>query len=296
MMDSPDDIPKLRMAPPETAEAAAHRFERERRAVDLQRESNLEHSLAPFRVGSVGYLNTVPLTRGLEEEVIYATPAKLAEMLQRDALDAALVSVVEVLFNDRYDILDGIAIASLGEVKSVLLAHRKPLSEAREIFCDTASLTSVQLLRVLLAERGLKPEFKPLTSCDYAALPDYAMLIGDPALDFALAPHDHEIWDLGAAWFELTKLPFVYAVWALRRGVENTALRRLLREARDFGLDTLDSIIRTRTEYDYDFRKDYLGWHIHYHLGSDEKRGLAKFIELLRRHGCGPIIEPRFVV
>jgi len=284
------------MAPPETAEETAHRVEREQRVVDLQRESNLEHSLAPFRVGSVGYLNTVPLTRGLEEEVIYATPAKLAEMLQRDELDAGLVSVVEVLFNDRYDILDGIAIASLGEVKSVLLAHRKPLSEATEIFCDTASLTSVQLLRVLLAERGLKPEFKPLATYDMAALPDYAMLIGDPALDFALSPHEHEIWDLGAAWFEMTSLPFVYAVWALRRGVQNAALRRLLREARDFGLDTLDSIIRTRTEYDYDFRKDYLGWHIHYHLGSDEKRGVARFIELLRRHGCGPVFEPRFVV
>ena len=295
-MDSTDGIPKLRMAPPETAEETAHRVEREQRVVDLQRESNLDQSLAPFRVGSVGYLNTVPLTRGLEEEVIYATPAKLAEMLQRDELDAALVSVVEVLFNDRYDILDGIAIASLGEVKSVLLAHRKPLSEATEIFCDTASLTSVQLLRVLLAERGLKPEFKPLPSYDFPALPDYALLIGDPALDFALAPHEHEIWDLGAAWYELTNLPFVYAVWALRRGVENAALRRLLREARDFGLDTLDSIIRTRTEYDYDFRKDYLSWHIHYHLGTDEKRGLAKFIELLHRHGCGPIFEPRFVV
>jgi chorismate dehydratase len=295
-MASADELPKLRMAAPETAEETAHRFEREQRAAELQRETNLEDSLAPFRVGSVGYLNTVPLTRGLEDEVIYATPAKLAEMLQRDELDAALVSVVEVLFNDRYDILDGIAIASLGEVKSVLLAHRKPLSEAKEIFCDTASLTSVQLLRVLLAERGIKPEFKPLASYDYAALPDYAMLIGDPALDFALAPHEHEIWDLGAAWFEMTSLPFVYAVWALRRGVENAELRRLLREARDFGLDTLDSIIRTRIEYDYDFRKDYLGWHIHYHLGSDEKRGLAKFIELLRKHGCGAISEPRFVV
>jgi chorismate dehydratase len=295
-MDSPNDTPRLRMAPPETAEEAIHRFERERHAADLQRESSLDHSLAPFRVGSVGYLNTVPLTRGLEEEVIYATPARLAEMLQRDELDAALVSVVEVLFNDRYDILDGIAIASLGEVKSVLLAHRKPLSEATEVFCDTASLTSVQLLRVLLAERGLKPEFKPLASYDFAALPDYAMLIGDPALDLALGPHEHAIWDLGAAWYELTNLPFVYAVWAMRRGVENAALRRLLREARDFGLDTLDSIIRTRTEYTYDFRKDYLGWHIHYHLGSDEKRGLAKFIELLRRHGCGPIYEPRFIV
>ena len=295
-MASADELPKLRMAAPETAEETAHRFEREQRAAYLQRESNLEDSLAPFRVGSVGYLNTVPLTRGLEDEVIYATPAKLAEMLQRDELDAALVSVVEVLFNDRYDILDGIAIASLGEVKSVLLAHRKPLDQATEIFCDTASLTSVQLLRVLLAERGIKPEFKPLASYDYAALPDYAMLIGDPALDFALASHEHEIWDLGAAWFEMTSLPFVYAVWALRRGVENAELRRLLREARDFGLDTLDSIIRTRTEYDYDFRKDYLGWHIHYHLGSDEKRGLAKFIELLRQHGCGAIFEPRFVV
>ena len=294
-MNSPDDTPKLRMAPPETAEEAAHRFEREQRVVDLQRESGLEHSLAPFRVGSVGYLNTAPLTRGLEEEIICATPARLAEMLQRDELDAALVSVVEVLFHDRYDILDGIAIASLGEVKSVLLAHRKPLAEATEIFCDTASLTGVQLLRVLLAERGIKPEFKPLPSYDFAALPDYALLIGDPALDFALGPHEHHIWDLGAAWFELTKLPFIYAVWALRRGGENSALRRLLREARDFGLDSLDSIIRTRTEYTYDFRKDYLGWHIHYHLGSDEKRGLARFMELLRRHGCGPIYEPRFV-
>jgi chorismate dehydratase len=288
--------PKLRMAQPETAEEASRRLEREQRAADLQREGKLDHSLAPFRVGSVGYLNTVPLTRGLEEEVIFATPARLAEMLQRDELDAGLVSVVEVLFNDRYDILDGIAIASLGEVKSVVLAHRKPLAEVTEVFCDTASLTSVQLLRVLLAERGLKPEFKPLASYDVAALPDYAMLIGDPALDFALGPRQHEIWDLGAAWYELTNLPFVYAVWALRRGVENTALRRLLREARDFGLDTLDHIIRSRTEYTYDFRKDYLGWHIHYHLGSDEKRGLAKFLELLRRHGCGHVYEPRFVV
>ena len=150
------------MAPPETAEEAAHRFEREQRATHLQRESGLEQSLAPFRVGSVGFLNTVPLTRGLEEEVIYATPSRLARMLQRDELDAALVSVVEVLLNNRYDILDGIAIASLGEVKSVLLAHCKPLADVKEVFCDTASLTSVELLRVLLAERGLKPEFKPL--------------------------------------------------------------------------------------------------------------------------------------
>src|SRR5208283_2306542 len=110
-----------------------------------------------FRIGSVNYLNAVPLTRGIESEIFFATPAKLAEMLRRDELDAALVSITEVLLNDRYDILDGIAIASLGEVYSVILAHKKPLEEAKEIYCDSASLTSVNLLKVLLAERGLKP-------------------------------------------------------------------------------------------------------------------------------------------
>lgn len=295
-MSLPDDAPKLRMAPPDSPEELAHRFEREQRAVQLQREDHLSESLAPFRVGSVPYLNAVPLTRGLEEQIIFVTPSRLAELLQRDELDAALVSVTEVLFNDRYDILEGIAVASLGEVKSVFLAHGQPIDQVKEVFCDTASLTSVNLLRVLLAERGLRPEFKPLAGYDFAALPDYALLIGDPAIDFLRAQRQHEIWDLGAAWYELTGLPFVFAVWALRRGVENSRLRRQLREAKSFGLDTLDSIISSRSEYDYDFRKDYLGWHIHYHLGTDEKRGLARFIELLRKHGLGPLHEPKFVV
>ena len=283
------------MAPAESAEQLARRVERDRISSERQREQNLEHSLKPFRVGSVPYLNAVPLTRGLEDEIQFVTPSKLAEMLRRDELDAALVSVTEVLLHDRYDVLDGVAIASLGEVRSVFVAHRYPIAEVREIFCDPASLTSVNLLRVLLAERGIQAELIPLPDYETAPSCDAVLLIGDRAIDFSRAEHDHQIWDLGTAWFELTKLPFVYAVWALRRGVENRELRRHLREAKDFGVDTLDHIIRTRTEYDLDFRKDYLGWHIHYHLGTDEKRGLAKFAELLRKHGLGPVFDPRYV-
>src|SRR6267154_992846 len=207
-MEFSKPLPKLRLAPKESAEELAQRYAREQRASNLQRESELENSLAPFRVGSVRYLNAVPLTRGLEEQVCMTVPSKLADMLRRDELDAALVSVTEVLFNDRYDVLDGIAVASLGEVYSVLLAHKKPIEEVKEVFCDTASLTSVNLLRVLLAERGLRPEFKPLPGYETASMPDYAMLIGDPALDFLHAQPQHEIWDLGTAWYEITGLPF----------------------------------------------------------------------------------------
>jgi len=247
------------------------------------------------RIGSVRYLNAVPLTRGIEDKVIFATPAELAEMLRRDKLDAALVSTAEVLLTDRYDILDGVAIASLGEVYSVLLAHRRPLDELKEVFCHTASLSGLNLLKVLLAERGLTPEFKPLPDPRTAAEHDAVLLIGDPAIDFQRAPHQHEIFDLGSAWFELTNLPFVFAVWALRRGVENVELRQELRDAKDFGMDTLDYLVETREEYDPDFRKDYFGWHVHYYLASDEKRAIAKFAELLQKHGLGPVFEPRYV-
>ena len=284
------------MLEPEAASDLARRMEKEQRAQARQQESDLEESLAPFRVGSVGALNAVPLTRGLEDQVIFATPSKLAEMLRVDALDAALVSIVEVLFTGRYDLLDGIAVACLGEVRSVLLAHRKPLEEAQVVYCDPASLTSAELVRILLAERGIRPRFEKLSSYDFAQLPDYAMLIGDTALDLALqGPREHQIWDLGAAWHELTGLPFVFAGWALRRGLDNAPLRRKLREAKEFGMDTLESIIQNRTEYTLEFRRDYFGWHIHYHLGSDEKRGLARFIELLRKHSGREVFEPRFV-
>jgi chorismate dehydratase len=148
----------------------------------------------------------------------------------------------------------------------------------------------------LFKEMGIAPEFKPLASYDRSAYPDNVLLIGDPALDYALGPHAHEIWDLGSAWYELTRLPLVHAVWALRRDKDTAVLRRLLREAKSFGLDTLDYIIESRTEYTRDFRRDYLTWHIHYHLGADEKRGLARFAQLLRQHVPGPVFDPRFVV
>lgn len=258
-----------------------------------------------FRIGSVHYLNAVPLTRGIAGELVFATPARLAEMLRRDELDAALVSITEVLLNDRYDILDGVAIASLGEVFSVILAHKKPIEEATEIFCDTASLTSVNLLKVLLAERNLFPKFVPLENYEAATEKDFVLLIGNPAIDFqrlpgrsevkADAPDAHKIFDLGAAWAEMTNLPFVYAVWALRRGIESRELRRDLRDAKKFGMESLDYVIETREEYDEDFRRDYLGWQIHYHLAADEKRGIEKFCELLTKHNLGPVFAPKFV-
>lgn len=294
--DDPE-MPKLRMAPKTTADEWVQRIEREQRAAGLQREARLEESLQGFRVGSVPYLNAVPLTRGLEDQILFEPPVKLAEKLRAGELDAALLSITEVLFTEQYDVLDGVAIASLGEVFSVFVAHKKPLRELSSIDCDPASLTSVNLLQVLLGEENLRPELKPLTGRPEES--EAVLLIGNPGIEFRRAHQADpkwQIWDLGAAWFERTRLPFVYAVWALQRNKGDETLRRRLREAQDFGLDTLDYLIDNRTDYDREFRKDYLGWHIHYHLGSDEKRGVSEFIRLLRKHSGRQVFEPRYVV
>jgi chorismate dehydratase len=169
------------------------------------------------------------------------------------------------------------------------------LTEVREVFCDPASLTSVNLLKVLLAERDLHPDFVPLESYPAAVEKDFVLLIGDRAITFQRESHPHAIFDLGAAWLELTGLPFVYAVWALRRGIENRELRADLRSSKNFGLESLDQIIETREEFDEDFRRDYFEWHIHYHLGEDEMRAINRFCELLTKHKLGPVFPPKFV-
>ncbi len=248
-----------------------------------------------FRIGSVPYLNSLPLTCGLESAARFAPPSQLAALLRSGDLDAALVSVTEVLFSDCYDVLDGVAIGAAGSVRSVIVAHRIPLNAVRLIHCDPASLTSVNLLRVLLAEHRLPARLAPLADYRLAGDLDAVLLIGDRALDFSLTHHPHSVWDLGEAWWALTGLPFVFAVWALRRGAHSVADRLWLREAKERGLVDLDRLIAAWPAYTPEFRKRYLTENVRFELGDEEKRGLERFAQLISRHGLGNVHPVRFV-
>ncbi|MEI9862964.1 MAG: MqnA/MqnD/SBP family protein [Limisphaerales bacterium] len=60
----------------------------------------------------------------------------------------------------------------------------------------------MNLLKVLLAEKNLFPQFVPLENYEAAIEKDFVLLIGDRAIDFQRAPHAHEIFDLGSEWNE----------------------------------------------------------------------------------------------
>ncbi|MBM4119202.1 hypothetical protein FJ251_15995, partial [bacterium] len=57
--------------------------------------------MGTLRVGVIAFVNTLPLTRGLEKsrspevELVYASPSALADRLRYGELDAALIPAVE---------------------------------------------------------------------------------------------------------------------------------------------------------------------------------------------------------
>ena len=130
-----------------------------------------------------------------------------------------IVPIAEVLLHDQYDVLDGIAIAARGAVRSVFLTHRVPLDQLKRVAVTPASRTSVWLLRVLLkvGYHIIEPEFYPRPPGAKLSEHEAMLLIGDEAIWYATRNGQQPLWDLGTAWVELTGLPFVFAAWAFQR-------------------------------------------------------------------------------
>lgn len=246
-------------------------------------------ALRGLSIGCVQYLNSRPLIHDYEEPVIFDHPSALARDLAEGRLDAALVPIFEVLRGPRYLIADGVAIACDGPVFSVFLAHRGSLANVQTIALDPASLTSVHLLQVLLAEfHGLQPQC--LDAREIPGEADAQLLIGNQAIDFRLADQgQHQILDLGEEWKRCTGLPFVFAVWALRPEVrEPGAVAGAFRALKRAGCGTIREIIAADTTHERELSTRYLTEHIRFDLDEREKAAIERFGALLASRGFIP--------
>jgi hypothetical protein len=81
----------------------------------------------------------------------------------------------------------------------------------------------------------------------------------------------------------------------LRRGAGDDALKNRLRAARDAGVAALEDIIQSHPVGDKAFRRAYFRECIGFDLEATAKAGVARFVELLRRHQSRPVFAPRFV-
>jgi chorismate dehydratase len=242
-----------------------------------------------WRIGSVPYLNARPLIYGIEEKVELCTPARLADLMDRGQFDVGLVPIAEALLHDRYDIVDGIAIAARGPVYSVCLVHRTPVNQLRRVAVDPASRTSAWLVRVILKHAfQIEPEFYPRPAGGKLSEHEAMMLIGDEAIWYRTRNAGQPVLDLGQAWVELTGLPFAFAAWAVQRGLPAQSVATgmsLLREAKTNGLAHIEEIVQESTEATPEFRREYLRKHVWYELGDEEKKGIVRFQQYAKEMG-----------
>ncbi len=241
-----------------------------------------------LRLGCVQYLNAQPLIYGWPGAVEFGDPATLCRKLANGGLDVAFVSSFEFLSNPIYTIVDDVAIASDGPVYSVVLVHGGTLLEIQEIVLDPASLTSVNLLRCLLAERGLTPRFvAPQANTTETVTPARArLLIGDQAIRFRdRHANDYSFWDLGAEWKEATGLPLVFALWLIRPEVKNAkSIADRLRVRRDENLKALDEVISAQSNFSPEFCRYYFRDCLRFRFSKAEKEGLLRFRSLCEKH------------
>lgn len=266
--------------------------------------SDSNHSAArPLRVAAVSFLNSRPITYGLERalptdagasaalfDLRFDLPSRCADALANGEADLALLPTASFAASaEDLRVVPGVAIASRGPVRTVLLVGEVPWEQLNAIALDGASRTSALLLRLLCAERGLQPSFSEApheSVLDAVTGTRGALVIGDAA--FAAPERFPYVYDLGREWLNLTGLPFVFAVWAGRSDVVKPEHVQALRDSLREGLAHRPSIARAWAQdsgVDPALCESYLTHNIRYQLGAEELSGMAAFIH--RAHAAG---------
>jgi cyclic dehypoxanthinyl futalosine synthase len=260
-----------------------------------------------LRVAAVGYLNARPLYHGLDREPVasrvkleYASPREVARQLAEEEADVALMPVAAAASIGDLRLVRGCAIGARGAVRSVLIVADRPIEKIEELAVDLSSRTSVVLARLVLRARhgGREPALvgaEPQEAIASVGGARGALIIGDPALEVE-GRFAHSL-DLGLAWWELTRLPFVFAAWCARAGSLSADDERLLEDAKLAGLERRDAIAEehaARTGMSPASLRAYLRDAIRYDLGDDERRGLERFYDEAAQAGLLPRTRVRF--
>lgn len=190
---------------------------------------------SPLRIGKIPYANLFPIYYYLEKKCnssgykfIEGVPSSLNRMLRNGKIDVSPSSSIEYLrHKGKYSIIPWLSISSAGPVYSIFLFSKFPLHKlgGKTIAISSESETSQVLLKIILKEfysfpqagrcrfvrvrsNSLKKLLHSFSAC---------LLIGDEAMKAKKRVSELYTYDLGELWFRHTELPFVFALWIVRK-------------------------------------------------------------------------------
>lgn len=247
-------------------------------------------------IARIPYLNTEPFYHRFSiqgYELIDLPPRALGQAAAAGRVAAGPMSVMDFFrLQGEFEPLGPFGICAAGPVHSVLLFGSKPVEEldGGTIAYTGETSTSVVLLRALL--RNVY-DVEPATwhrleeGADAPPGTDARLLIGDAALREAARGQTPVLLDLSAAWWEWKKLPFVFAIWVVRKDLpleEKTILAMRFEDAFFEGMAHLREIAERRAP-DLGLTPDAVEAYLRnfrYRLGPEELEGLDEFARLVR--------------
>ncbi len=254
-----------------------------------------------INVGRISYMNVAPVYYGLDNgmkpawmNMLSAPPSLLNTMLANGELDISPVSSVAYARNqDDWLLLPDLSISCFGKVMSVILVSKYPLNQLtdKKVILTEESATAAALLRLLFSFKKIKPYFETgkirytddLRQNDVGA----ALVIGDAALKEKWQKEFDYVFDLGEMWWNLTELPFVFALWAVRKSFAEKKSESVLSVTEYFhiskhkGLMNIREIIpaaSAKLNLSADICRDYYS-HLHYDLNPLQIKGLETFFK-----------------
>lgn len=205
-------------------------------------------------VGKIPYLNSVPFYEKMEKrqfKILPVVPRRMGVLAEKGQIDAGLFSLVDFLRQKENLAILPFCIAARDHVKSVMLFSNHGWNDldGKTIGITDDSATSVRLLDILLKRKyGVRASFVRMHSgvSNYEDF-DAVLLIGDDALK----ANKHGLsrfelsFDLATEWYEWQKLPFVFAVWAVRNTLESSSqieLQEIIKNSLELAENDMESI------------------------------------------------------
>ena len=225
-------------------------------------------------------------------ELADVSPRQLGCEAASGQITAGPMSLVDYLrLQEAFERITNLGVAVRGRSGSALLFSQKPirqLEDATIAVTDETSTTAL-LLRLILEVR-----YERLPRAYQRGVPtedvDACLLIGDEALTFRATnrrfPYET---DLAFEWWLWQHLPFVFAVWAIRKETSLAKKQRLTRalfKAVSVNAGRLDILAQQRAEtlgMPVDDLHTYLANFI-YRLSDPEEEGIKRFEALAHDH------------
>lgn len=271
---------------------------------EMQHQFKNNIAIPPVNLGRISYMNVAPVYYGLDNglkpdwlNIVSAPPSILNNMMVKNELDISPVSSVAYAKNqDEWLLVPDLSIACFGRVMSVILVSKKTFEKLtnNKVIITDKSAAAADLLKLLFSIKRVKPvlEIMPIQCPDEIKKSgDAALIIGDKALKEKWELYFDHVFDLGQMWLELTDLPFVFALWAVRKSFADkkpevvSSIIKLFDISKAQGKKNLEDIAKKVSEIlgiDIDICKKYYEL-LNYNLDPLQLKGLTSFFEKLHR-------------